>query len=175
MSPNDYGPTIEPLEEAERVLEQVQSDEVIDEGAPLLDSSTNGAGGLTSRTGWTARFSRPAASLFSDCGKDRAEGCSYTRSQRTRWIILALIPLLQFSSTLVLTTVIDIFRSVICIVWYKINDPEHVPIIDGTILDDGQCDGPGVNEWFSFLVLGGSVARAIGGEPLYFSSSHYTQ
>jgi hypothetical protein len=90
---------------------------------------------------------------------------------RSRLALLALIPVLNFAGILVVTTSLDIIRSLVCLLWYNVNDPGNAPDTSGNISGDERCEAPGVNEWFSFAILVASILMAVGGRA---PSIHHT-
>lgn len=83
-----------------------------------------------------------------------------TSPKTGRIILLCLIPFIQFGPSLNVTTAIDVIRDIVCKLWFQLHDPDNVPMDT----KDPRCDAPGVNSWFSSIILIQSVWSAIGSE-----------
>lgn len=129
---------------------RMTSSNEIAETTPLLNSLSDSQNGPEQSGQKTSRFRGFPIGAF-------GHG---TSPEGARYVLLFLVPVVLFGVTLASTTSFDIFRLLACMGFYTINDPGHVP----GDLEDPRCKAPGVNSWYSGLVIIQSIVAAFGCE-----------
>ena len=78
--------------------------------------------------------------------------------------LLALVPFINFAATCILTPTLELWRELVCALWYAMNGDEV-----WTDKGERNCEVEGVNSWFSGLVTTVSLCDAIGGATTFIS------
>jgi len=157
--------SIAPIREEADPFEEVEAEAArnrTNEATPLLRESSPSTASISEypKKPWHSHL-RGLWTTFVSSNPSVSVNAPTKPHRRSRLAVLAIIPILHFSTSLPITTSIDIMRSIVCILWYTMNDPDNIPDIEG-IGDDGRCEAPGVNAGFSTVILMVSVCLAVG-------------